>query len=185
MTLDEARAVLGIDATASADETRDAYRRLLRAHHPDVAGPASTHRAARLIEAYTLVKSAPPAASDPPPTPPAPPPPPPPPPPSPPPASADRPDAILLPAATRAVFDQVREAADVLGDVSYVDAQNGILETIVQWEGWPACSLLVTLQQRGDTTLAQCELESLDGRPGPPIERVVRELHRIMQALAE
>jgi hypothetical protein len=47
------------------------------------------------------------------------------------------------------------------------------------------CSLLVTLRQHGPDTLAQCELESLDGRPGPPITRVVQELRRIMAALAE
>lgn len=177
MTLDEARSILGITASASADDVRDAYRQLLLIHHPDVAGADSTQRAARLIEAYTIVRAAPLT------------------PPSPPrpratarPAQAPdvRPDEIVLPSTAWAVFEQVREAADVLGDVSYVDAQNGILETIVQWDSWPASSLLVTLQQRGDTTFAQCELESLESsRPGPPIDKVVRELQRIMGALAE
>jgi hypothetical protein len=83
------------------------------------------------------------------------------------------------------VFEQLCEAADVIGDVSYVDASNGILETIVHWEGWPPCSLLVTVQVRGADTLAQCTLESLSNKPGPPIDRVVRELHRVMAALAE
>ena len=173
MTLEEARSILGITASASTEDVRDAYRHLLRTHHPDIAGPESTQRAARLIEAYTLVRAAPPSSSPPPmvPMPTA--------------AHDTRPDEIVVPDATRAVFEQVCEAADVLGDVSYVDAQNGIIETIVQWDSWPASSLLVTLQQRGDTTYAQCELESLDSRPGPPIEKVVRELQRIMAALAE
>jgi hypothetical protein len=181
--LDEARRVLGVDAHASTDEIRDAYRRLLRTHHPDVAGPAGTATAARVIEAYAIVRTGPPADAPAPPTA----------------ASADRiprptdpgphptdpNDGLGLAAPARTVFEQLCEAADVLGDLGSVDVQHGIVETIVTWDGWPACSLLVTLEQRGDTTLAQCDLESLDGRPGPPIGKVVAELRRIMDALAE
>src|SRR5690606_35756652 len=35
MTLDEARTLLGVDATASADEVRRAYLRLVKRHRPD------------------------------------------------------------------------------------------------------------------------------------------------------
>jgi hypothetical protein len=106
-------------------------------------------------------------------------------PPPPPAAAPPDHDTVPLDGPTLPVFEQLCEAADVLGDVSYVDSSCGILETIVQWPGWPPSSLLITLEQRGDDTLAQCTLESLTGPPGPPIDRVVRELRRIMAALAE
>jgi hypothetical protein len=38
MTDAQARAVLGVDADAGADEIQDAYRRLMRAVHPDLGG---------------------------------------------------------------------------------------------------------------------------------------------------
>jgi hypothetical protein len=193
MTVDEARRVLGVGPSASHREVRSAYRRLVRAHHPDIAGPSGTRRAARVIEAYGVLTAptrpggAPrtteasrteAAAAPSPPSPPAP-----------PASSTPSPpsdyDTVPLAGATVSVFEQLCEAADVLGDVSYVDASCGILETIVHWPDWPPSSLLITLQQRGDDTLAQCTLESLTGPPGPPIERVVRELRRIMTALAE
>lgn len=185
--------MLGVKAGASARELRTAYRRLVRRHHPDVAGPEGTHRAVRVIEAYGVLtgaqapRAARPASSSPRnaagTTRTAPPPPP---PPAAPHGDDTVPDdTVPLAAPTVEVFEQLCEAADVLGDVSYVDASCGILETIVHWDGWPHCSLLITLQQRGNDTLAQCTLESLTSNPGPPIEHVVRELRSIMTALAE
>ncbi|HET7654774.1 MAG TPA: J domain-containing protein [Acidimicrobiales bacterium] len=38
MDVDEARAVLGLAPSATVDDARAAYRRLVRAHHPDLAG---------------------------------------------------------------------------------------------------------------------------------------------------
>lgn len=138
-----------------------------------------------MISAYQVLTS-PPAGAVAPQTRSNPPPPPPTaagPPPGPPPEVGH--DTIPLAGPTLDVFNLLCEAADVLGDVSHVDVAGGLLETIVTWDGWPPCSLLVTLLQRGDETLAQCTLESLTGPPGPPIELVVRELHRILAALAE
>jgi molecular chaperone DnaJ len=180
MTVDEARRVLGVSPSATRHEVRSAYRRLVRAHHPDIAGPAGTGRAVRVIEAYGILTGAQPPRTPRPTSSPARPPAPP-----PPSTAATDADTVPLADATVGVFEQLCEAADVLGDVSYVDASCGILETIVHWPTWPPCSLLITLQQRGDETLAQCTLESLTGPPGPPIEQVVRELRRIMAALAE
>ena len=57
-----ARAVLGVEADASPDAVRAAYRRLLRRHHPDVAGSSvdATRRTAELNRAYAIVVHAPP-----------------------------------------------------------------------------------------------------------------------------
>jgi hypothetical protein len=184
MTPDEARAVLGVGRAVSPDELRAAYRRLVRSHHPDLAGAESTATAARVNEAYAVLTRPAPArpraarrAPSPPPPPRRTPPPP--------PDLSPGGDTFPLSSPTLAVFEQLCEAADVLGDVSYVDASCGILETIVSWPGWPPCSLMITVQVRGRDTLAQCTLEPLTPQPGPPIEQVVRELHRIMAALAE
>lgn len=171
--------MLGVDVGASPEEVRRAYRHLIRVHHPDVsrADPDAHLTAARLTHAYALIRTepAPDVSSS---------------------AGAPErrsgesstvtaPNAVPLRGPTRAVFDELREAADLIGDVSYVDRELGILETVVRREGWPVCSLLVTLQQRGEDTLAQCTLESLEGPPGPPIELVVRDLQRALRLLTE
>lgn len=172
----EASRVLGVAPDASAEDVRTAYRRLLRTHHPDLAGEASTAQAARVIAAYQVFADPSPVDPGPgvaAPGPPA----------DPPPVPGH--DAIPVAGPTMAVMNLLCEAADVLGDISHIDRTGGIIETIVTWEGWPPCSLLITLLQRGDQTLAHCTLESLTGPPGPPIEQVVGELHRILAALAE
>jgi hypothetical protein len=177
MSPDEARAVLGVGPSASPREIRSAYRRLVRSHHPDVAGPAGTERATRVIEAYRVlvVHGAPAMTPAAPPTAPA----------SPPRTAGPTGTSIPLASPTMAVFERLCEAADVIGDITYVDVSCAILETIVTWDGWPPCSLLVTVEQRGPDTVAQCTLESLSGQPGPPIASVVRELHRVLAALEE
>nr|WP_243073794.1 DnaJ domain-containing protein [Microbacterium sp. SS28] len=44
MTLDEARAHLGVPAAATVDEIRDAFRRRARALHPDLHPDAKPER---------------------------------------------------------------------------------------------------------------------------------------------
>jgi curved DNA-binding protein CbpA len=203
VTPDEARSILGVAPGATDDVVRAAYRALLRRHHPDVAGPAATRRAARVIGAYRVLRDQPartsgagsksdgggaggrpaPAERD-----------------RPPGSSgrtatvpgeadeaedADEVRTVPLAAPVGTVFAAVREAAEVLGELRYADASSGVLETIVHWDGWPPASLLVELIQQDQQTLATCTLESLTGAAGPPIRRVVAELHRIMTALAE
>jgi hypothetical protein len=182
VTLDEALAVLDSDRTADLATVRVRYRRLVRRHHPDVAGDAGQARTAQLNLAWKVVQSievwsapraapAPAAASTAPRAPSGS---------RPRPRLRDQPNVVPLPAPTRAVFDRLAEAADRLGDISYLDRQDGILETIIRPEGGPSCSLMLTIRQQGDDTLAECVLESLEGRPAPPIEEVVAALTKLL-----
>lgn len=50
-----ALSLLGLPATASADEARHAYRRLVRKLHPDVAGVQCQEQFRIVVDAYKLV----------------------------------------------------------------------------------------------------------------------------------
>lgn len=201
--MDDARAreLLGVGRDAPPEAVRRAYRRLVRQHHPDLAGDsiAATRRTAELNQAYAVLLRLGLAAgaaagstgdAGGPPPPPAP----------------GRPDAAERtpvvdgvgdaasvgeapgpPSADDAlleVFDRLCEAADLIGSVTYVDRANAVVETLVTPATGPICSLQVTLEPRGGQTLAHCTLESLDARPGPPIEDVVAALTRALDQLA-
>lgn len=49
-------AVLGVSVSASTEELRDAYRRLVRATHPDVAGAGSAHQFQQVQEAWDVLR---------------------------------------------------------------------------------------------------------------------------------
>jgi hypothetical protein len=199
VNLDEALAVLGVSRSATADEVRAAYRRLVSAGHPDRAGaaPDATRQTARVTQAYAVIRRAPAgsigvAA------------------PTHPPGSAPttgpaqssgtaqtrRPaqpdestdwtsdavaaemdeDSITLDAPADEAFAALFEAAGRVGHVAYFDRQLGILETVVRFEGGPSCSVLITLQGRAYGTEAFCTMESIEAAPTPPIAPVVEAL---------
>ena len=126
----EARRLLGVPADADDDEIRRAFRRLLIDHHPDRAGgDGATTR--ELVEAYRALQTDPP--------------------------EPDRNPLLdlleggnlelVLPADE--AFLAVLDAAADLGDVTYVDAESGLLEVVLTDAATGArTSLLVTLQGR-------------------------------------
>ncbi|MGH9110787.1 MAG: J domain-containing protein [Acidimicrobiales bacterium] len=178
MDVAEARAVLGIVDGAGWDDVRAAYRRLIRAAHPDIAGGTS-RRAARLNEAYAVLSRAkrsgamvlPGGAPSPPP-----------PPPPPPPAvgfTIVGDDTLLLAAAPGEAFALLLDAGHRVGSVSYVDRSCGIFEVVVREDG-EARSLLVTLEPRAHGTEAVFALESLERAASLPPERLI---HQVAAAL--
>lgn len=176
--LAEARAVLGVGPEDDWAAVRAAFRRLLRATHPDVATrlPDATARTARLTEAYRVVRvardapAAGPAPAAPPPPPPAP------------ATPASRVTvcvehgALLLHGPRDEAFFRLLELAHEVGEVTYIDRHVGLLETVVHFEGWPVCSLLVTLQGRATGTEAFLTIESIERGAPPPLDADVLTL---------
>lgn len=156
MRTEEARALLGVGATATAAEIRAAWRRSVRGAHPDVtAGPEAGVRTARLNEAYAVLRDLPPAS------------------PVPVPAAAPPPVDRFL-----ALLD----AAHRTGDVTYVDRASGLLELLVDVPDVGSCSVLVTLQGHPDGTVhAAVTAESL-AHPGWRPDRSL--LERLARSLA-
>jgi hypothetical protein len=177
----EARAVLGVGDGDGWDVVRLAYRRRIRAAHPDVHGVGATPVAARLNEAYAVLSRAKRAgaAATPAParatTPPAPPPP------APPPVGVRvvGGDTLLLAAPPDEAFALLLEAGHRVGNVSYVDRACAIFEVVVRQDD-ETCSLVVTLQGRAHGTEAVLTLEAMERPASLPPDRV---LARVVAAL--
>lgn len=176
MDVPEARTVLGVAAGDAWPAVRAAYRRRIRAAHPDTHGVAATPQAARLNEAYAVLSRAKragrlhaPAGRVP-----APDPPPPPDPPAVGLALAGT-DTILLAAPPDEAFALLLEAGHRVGEVSYVDRSCAIFEVVVRQDG-ETCSLLVTLQGRAHGTEAFLTLEALERAASLPPDRIVRRM---------
>jgi hypothetical protein len=165
-----ARAALGLGPQPTWDEVRLAYRTRIRRAHPDRAG-GNTEQAALLNGAYatllqarrdgTLALVAPPPA---------------------PPAAPATPaevldgDTVHLDLPPDEAFLRLLEAADQIGDVTYVDRSCAIFEALVAVEGEGACSLVVTVQGRAHGTDAFCTLEAIEHVASPPVRHVVEAL---------
>jgi hypothetical protein len=176
----EARAVLGVGDGDGWDVVRLAYRRRIRAAHPDVHGAGATPVAARLNEAYAVLSrakraSAATPAPTPATTPPAPAPP------APPPVGVRvvGGDTLLLAAPPDEAFALLLEAGHRVGNVSYVDRACAIFEVVVRQDD-ETCSLVVTLQGRAHGTEAVLTLEAMERPASLPPDRVVA---RVVAAL--
>jgi hypothetical protein len=146
----EAARLLGVRPDASPDEVRDAFRSLVRGQHPDVVGAGGTETTALLIEANRTLRTPPTAAADEAAAP------------------ADRPptvspagpvdarvagDSLLVDAEPSVVMARLVEAGHALGDVTYLDRSNGIVEVLLQLrdpddERLVAASLVASLEGR-------------------------------------
>ncbi|MBA2497758.1 MAG: J domain-containing protein [Acidimicrobiia bacterium] len=171
--------MLGVAGDVDDAALRAAYRSKLRATHPDVARPTGDVRradaaTAEVVAAYRLLRreaaTAPPTVDA-----------------APPATIAD--DAVRVDGDTVAaelpagdLFTLLADAANIMGEVTYVDPDAGLLETIVELEGFPTASVVFTLhtatgsggaapEQEGratGVTEAWCTVEALSGRPAPP-----------------
>jgi hypothetical protein len=181
--LDAAFATLGVERSCTRSEARGAFRRLLGLHHPDrhdgdVHSVATTRT---IIEAFSLVNAefartnAPRQAAD---------------------CGGDDDESHLqsdgidiagdprvrkLDADTLALFGTLDESyvrlldvGHLVGDVTYVDRQNGLFESMLRTIHGDAVSLVCTLQGRADETaeafftmeplgVALHELPNMDG----------------------
>jgi hypothetical protein len=171
----EARTVLGVGTQADGVAVRAAYRRLIRAAHPDVTGNGETLDAVRLNEAYAVLVRARRAAA--PSTP----------------ATATGPDApvaapevrtgestLHLPWPPPESFARVVEAGHALGEVTYVDRSCAILEVVVDVDGG-ACSLVCTFHTSRHGTDVRCTLEALERvatLPAGPVVAVLAQFVR-------
>lgn len=179
MDVSEARAVLGVRDGDGWDVVRLAYRRRIRAAHPDVHGVGTTPVAVRLNEAYAVLSrarragaaAAPAAPASRATAPPAPPPPA-------PPLVGVRVvggDTLLLAVPPDDAFALLLEAGHRIGDVSYVDRSCAIFEVVLRQDG-ETCSLVVTLQGRAHGTEAVLTLEAMERAASLPPERVVARM---------
>lgn len=55
MTQNEALEILGLSRKFTQDEAKNAYRKLARKYHPDIAGAQYNHKFAQINEAYDLI----------------------------------------------------------------------------------------------------------------------------------
>jgi hypothetical protein len=169
MEIAEARAVLGVDETSDWETVRDAYRRLIRQSHPDVAGPGHVHQASSVNIAYAVLDRArtsverlepdavpvtAPAAD----------------------VTIVGTDTIRIDAPAEESFVRLVEAAHRVGEVTYVDSSCAIFEAVVELSDGESYSLVVSLQGRADGTDAFCTLEALEHIGAEPVELVVAAL---------
>jgi hypothetical protein len=163
----EARAVLGLAPSATVDDARAAYRRLVRAHHPDVAGDRGTRTTARVIDAWRVLRDVSAAASPPAPAPVV--------------AAASDGDTITLDVPADEAFLLLLDAAHRVGDVTHVSPGDALLEALIAFDDGRTCSLVISLQGRANgTTEAFCTLQALDAGPTPPgglvVDALIEEL---------
>lgn len=171
----EARAVLGIAEGADAEAVRDAFRSLVRHHHPDLAGETGAAPTIRVLEAYRALQSDGPAgrAWQAPPRPR----------PSAPPATTvpttprsgpavpvwAEGDTVVVAGPANESWLALLDVAQGLGAVSYVDGVLGLLETIVEFVDYPVCSVLLTFRCPAQgTTETCCAVEALGRGVAPP-----------------
>jgi hypothetical protein len=94
-------------------------------------------------------------------------------------------DTIALALPRREAFFALLEAGHGLGEVAYVDPAAGLLETVVVFEDFPVCSVVITLEGplANGTTEACCTVEALTGGRPPPAAGVAALIADRLRAL--
>ncbi len=178
----EALAVLGLDAsTTDPTVVRAAYLSAVRRSHPDRNRASDANRrTASLTAAYRIAidgladlgDEEPPADAAPEPPPP--------------PAIVDldlsalvriiADDTIEVAAPPDITFAWLVQAGHVAGDVTFLDRPAALLQILVAFVGEPWCQMIFDLQGRAarGTTEIFCTIESIEDRPGPPIDAATR-----------
>ncbi len=189
MTRAEALRHLGLGGDASAEAIRAAYRASALRLHPDVAGdrPENHRRMTEINQAYALLTSdavdeapvdpdgwshgpgsgtgtgsTPRApvdldaehyvALD---------------------VALDVDGTLLVAAPAEETFDRLAEAAERVGDLTYVDRSAGLLQLIVRHQHGPWCYVTCSLQGRATATEVFTTIESIDGQPTPPVDDIL------------
>ena len=93
---------------------------------------------------------------------------------------------IASPVPAGDLFPMLVEVGHRLGEVAYVDDLAGILEVVVTFAGYGACSIGLTLQGRANgTTEASCTVEPLGSGPSPPADAVAELLAAGLRTVAD
>lgn len=81
--------------------------------------------------------------------------------------------SLFVVAAPGEVYRRLVDIAHLIGEVTYVDPDARLLDTIVITDDGAACSLLASLQNRGTGTEVSFSIEPLGGAPRPPVVPLV------------
>ena len=159
--LDEALRTLVLDRAADATEARRQFRLLLKRAHPDRGGDPAAAR--RLVDAYGVVAEALEQRVLP--------------------ASPTRSSTVTVPddiveldIPDDDLFLRLQEALDDVATVTGADPDDGWLEAIVDGPPHPPAQLTVRLAPDPEGTRLLFTLESLDGRPAPPLGAIVDQV---------
>lgn len=172
----EARHVLGVGALASPGEVRARFRRLVRHSHPDVVPPGdrgANRATASLVEAYAVLRrissgstitapgppattTAPPARRGPHPG-----------------EVANHGDSLVVDGPPDEVYRHLVDVAHLIGEITYLDPDARLLDTVVTTDEGAACSLLASFQGRARATEVFFSIEPLGGERRPAVEPLV------------
>lgn len=169
-----ALATLDLDAAASWDEIRRAYRDRIRATHPDLgSSPDADRRAATINGAYSVLREATDdgriALRQPSPQDRAP--------------AAPVRSPVVLRTTGGDVYIQLLEAAHELGDVCYMDPEAGLIQVLLSEDGCSGAHLMIEVDQEAEPARAAFTLESADAADAPPITDVVDRLGTLLRAV--
>lgn len=165
MDLDAARALLGVDPSASPETIRGRYLALIRRHHPDVAVEPTAVDPAEVTEAYRVVRAAPTGAG----------------------TSRSRTtvevtadvDTVSISLPPDETFLELLDVMSAVGAVTYVDPEGGLVEVLLELSSGHRCSLVAALQGRAAHGSTDVFL-TVDDPTAADIARLTRELAELL-----